>query len=205
MPYQYIFIYINFFVEITIFRGSLEGSIGEIEEIAIVNDSISNLNSSITHLPFYLRRLAFFSVAQLPNGDILLAGGLKTDCISSFKSDEYLHYRNGSNEWTLVATMKVARYQHTSLLIDGCLFTAGGIDSFDDYTSHLEKFSFEGGVEQKKKMPIALKCHTATMFGNHKMLICGGQTSGRRFVVKHFLNYRNMKQLFNSLQKYINL
>ena len=82
--------------------------------------------------------------------------------------------------------MKVARYQHTSLFIDGCLLTAGGIDSFGDYTSHLEKFSFEGGVEQKKKMPIELKCHTATMFGNHKMLICGGQTCRRRFVVNFF-------------------
>ena len=89
----------------------------------------------------------------------------------------------------------MARYQHASLLIDGNLFTTGGIDSSDKYTSSLEKFSFEGGAEKKEKMPIALKCHTATMFGNHKMLICGGQTYVRRFRVKFFLNYENMKQI----------
>ena len=92
----------------------------------------------------------------------------------------------------------MARHQYASVLIDGCLFTTGGIDLLDEYnwyddrksiiTSHLEKFSFPGGVEKKKNMPIALTCHTATMFGKNKMLICGGQTSVWRFLVKHFLN-----------------
>ena len=84
--------------------------------------------------------------------------------------------------------MKMARHQYASVLINGRLFTTGGIDSFGDYTSNLEKFSFAGGVEEKKNMPIALTCHTATMFGKHKMLVCGGHTSVRRFVVRPFLN-----------------
>ena len=155
---------------------------------------VSHLSPSIPPLPFYMSDLEHFSVTQLSNGDVLLAGGVIRSCFSFDLSDKYLHYRKGSSQWEKVATMKTARYDHTSVLIDGYLFTAGGIDSFGDYKSDLEKFSFEGGVKEKKKMPIALKCHTATTFGNHKMLICGGQTTVRRFAVKPFLHNRKTKQ-----------
>ena len=42
-------------------------------------------------------------------------------------------------------------------------------------------------MEEKKNMPIALTCHTATMFGKYKMLVCGGQTIVRRFTVTIFV------------------
>ena len=106
----------------------------------------------------------------------MLAGGYEAPTPRVI-SNEYLHYRKGSDQWEKVATMKIARYGHASVLIDGYLYTTGGISSYRDYKSNLEKFSFERGVKEMKKMPIALKSHTATMFGNNKMLICGGETS----------------------------
>ena len=188
----------SFFVEIAIIRDK-----SDVEVIAIVNDSISHLISSIPSLPYYgFHDRMFYCGTQLPNGDLLLAGGGLVrygGCgryIGPQKCYKYHHYREGSIHWSEVGTMKMARNQYASVLIDGCLLTTGGNDSYTgDYTSHLEKFSFAGGVEEKKKMPIALSGHTATIFGKHKMLICGGQTSVRRFVVKHFLNYKNKKQI----------
>ena len=173
-----------------------------VEEIEIFNDSISHLIPSIPSLPYYsFCDKQFYCGTQLPNGDLLLAGGglvRNNQCVRYTKNKAgteiqncygYRHYREGSNHWSKVGSMKMARHRYASVLIDGCLFTTGGINSFsDDYTPYLEKFSFEGGVEEKKKMPIALAHHTATMFGKYKMLVCGGQTCVRRFMVKYFLN-----------------
>ena len=104
--------------------------------------------------------------AQLPNNDLLLCGG-STDRV---ESNEYLIYKNGSNKWTKAGTMKRARNSHSSALIDGCLFTPGGWDS-SGKTSYHEEFSIHGGVKESKKMPIGLRGHTATPFGNYKMMI----------------------------------
>ena len=168
-----------------------------------MNDSIARLIPSIPSLPCLGYRsdknLIFYCGIQLHNGDFLLAGGtLVHGCTGAENCYWYLHYRKGTNRWEILETMNMARHQYASVLIDGCLFTTGGIDlSLHEYsfynrnstiTSYVEKFSFEGGIEEKKNMPIALAYHTATMFGNYKMLVCGGQTSLGKFMVKHFLN-----------------
>ena len=107
---------------------------------------------------------------QLPNTDLLLCGG-STDYV---ESNEYLIYNNDSNQWERVGTMKRAKNSHSSALIDGCLFTPGGWDS-SGKTSHHEEFSVHGGVNEKEKMPIGLRGHTATQFDNNKVIICGGR------------------------------
>ena len=45
----------------------------------------------------------------------------------------------------------------------------------DFSTTDNEEFSIEGGVKERKEMPIALNGHTATIFGEHKILISGGE------------------------------
>ena len=79
--------------EIAIFPGSIGGYVdfGDVVEIAIVNDSITHLKPSIPDLP--CSGLEGFSVTQLPNGDVLLAGGVELSCFSVDMSDEYFHYR----------------------------------------------------------------------------------------------------------------
>ena len=190
----------HFYLEISIIRGSLFGFMDDNEEIAIVDDSISHLIPAIPSLPNIEpilepimepnTKFGFenFTAIQLPNGDILLAGGLLTRVCRNLaeevgKSNKYVHYRKDSDQWTTVATMKMARYRHASILIDGCVFTTGGIDSEGECISHHEKFSFEEGVEDKKEMPIALEGHTATIFGKHKLLICGGQSPSPHYRV----------------------
>ena len=160
---------------------------------------------------------------SLPNGDLIVCGGdtgqgcknmvehgAKTwwqvcegDTGPTF-SDEYLHYKDFSNHWTNVGTMKTARFSHSSVWIDGCLFTTGGFCTLehveydsddseralwisrDDWqaTSHHEMFSIQGGVKVRREMPTPLGGHTATMFAAHKIIVCGG--SPTRYVNKSF-------------------
>ena len=152
--------------------------------ISIEKDSISHINSSIPSLP---KRLDGLRGTSLPNGDLVVCGG----DTGSGLSDEYLLYRDGSNHWTNVGTMKKARFSHSSVWIGSCLLTTGGwellenveydsddsgrtvwVMNFDEQlewqaTSHHEIFSIEGGVKERREMPIPVGGHTATIFGPH--------------------------------------
>ena len=103
------------------------------------------------------------------------------------RNDDILHYKLGSNQWTKVGTLKNVRRNHSSVWMDGSLLTTGGeeivrsvmdcrrnINHIWETVSHHEEFSLEEGVKERKELPIVLKWHTATRFGRHKMIICGG-------------------------------
>ena len=149
----------------------------EFEVISILKDSMSQSNSLIPSLATGLARLAG---AQLPNGDLMISGGCyETESLYNYG---YYHYKKGSNQWQKVGTMNGAREGHSSVFIDGGLFTTGGY--FETHFqngglcgSHLssnEEFSIKEGMKLRKEMPIGLSSHTATVFGKHTMLICGG-------------------------------
>ena len=108
--------------------------------------------------------------AKIPNGDLLLCGGKERYGGTGY---EYLLLKNGSNEWKNVGTTKTRRVFHSSVFIDGRLFTSGGHCSYLPFSNH-EEFSFERGVKEKMDMPILVYGHTATIFGPGKILICGG-------------------------------
>ena len=199
------------FSEIAIIGGKthhpsiIGGHLKNVEVISITKDSISHLNSSIPSLP---KELSAFRGAQLLSGDLVLSGGCTRSgyevseivCMeepgqfTSHKiwikaevcNNEYHYYKQGSNQWTKVGTMKNVRRNHSSVWMDGCLLTTGGEsgewkieDSDKSYrwttSSHHEEFSLIEGVKERKEMSIALKCHTATKFGHHKMIVCGGE------------------------------
>ena len=146
-----------------------------------MNDSLFHINTATTSI---LKVFNGSQFTQLPNGDWLASGG----SIITRISDEYVLFKQGCNQWTKVGIMKRARWHHASVYIDGVLLTTGGLDSppsvlnfsrvftvLSSVISHHEHFSFDGGVRKRKELPIALYRHTATMFGNHKMLISGGR------------------------------
>ena len=128
--------------------------------------------------------------AKLPNGDLLVCGGWVYGGMYGYMwtSDEYIVFKQGSNQWKKVGTMKRARTHHSSTYINGNLLTVGGIGSSSNAISHHEQFSFEGGIKERKEMPIALYGHTATIFNYHKMLICGGRDIK---VQKQLMSHRN--------------
>ena len=130
---------------------------------------------------------------QLSNNDLLLCGG----STNRVESNEYLFYKNGSKKWTKAGTMKRARNSHSSALIEDYLFTPGGWDWESGKTSYHEEFSIHGGVKEREKMPIGLRGHTATPFGNNKMMICGGRDEN--WVSKTF------SKLLKYAEKFFNL
>ena len=143
--------------------------------ISFNKNSISHINSSIPSLP---QGLAELSGTQLPNGDLLVCGGWTGFVVSN----QYLHFKKDSNNWTKVGAMLMDRNWHSSVWIDGRLLTTGGLKEDHHWwrsgprkiSSHHEEFSFDGGVKEMKEMPIALMGHTATIFDQNKMMVCGG-------------------------------
>ena len=139
----------------------------DVEVTSILKDLMLRINSSTPLLPKGLKRIRG---AQLPDGDLLISGG----STGAGCNDKYLHYKNGSNQWKLVGTMKWARAGHSSVLIDGNLLTTGGYDSSEKYVSKHEEFSIKGRVKQREMKSIELYSHAATLFDKHTILISGG-------------------------------
>ena len=143
----------------------------DVEEISINKDSISHINSCIPSIPFNGIQYRGLSGAQLPNRDLVICGG---DTSFYFTNHQYLHYKEGSNHWRKVGTMKKTTIDHSSVWIDGRLLTTGCEQKYKQ-TSHHEEFSFDGGVKARKEMPVERWYHTATIFGQNRIIVCGGE------------------------------
>ena len=103
----------------------------DVELISITKDSIFHHNSSIPSLP---KEISALKGIQLSNGDFVVSRGYMTygGMMNNYRevcNDEYLHYKQGSNQWTKVGTMKMARLFHSSVWIDGRVMAVGGKDS----------------------------------------------------------------------------
>ena len=151
----------------------------DVEVISINKDSISHNSSSIPSIPTNfihgihgLKGLSGLSGAQLPNRDLVICGGLDFLRPSDpYKPvNHYFHYKEGSNQWRKVGAMKKSLFDHSSVWIDGRLLTTGS----EGQTSHHEEFSFDGGVKMRKKLPMPLQHHTATIFDQNRIIVCGG-------------------------------
>ena len=141
----------------------------DVEVVSIKKDSISIINSTIQSLP---KRLTQLRGTQLPNHDLLVSGGCPftgPDC-----NDEYLRFSQDSNQWKKVGTMKKARRLHSSVLLNGCLYSTGGYDLSNKITSHHEILNLDGRVEEKKELPIQLWGHTANKLNENQYMVCGG-------------------------------
>ena len=136
--------------------------------VSIKKDSISIINTTIPLLP---KRLVHLQGTQLPNHDLLVSGGRSW----SDRNGEYLKFDQASNQWKKVGTMKKARYAHSSVLLNGCLYSCGGIDSSHYATSHHEVLNLDGRVEEKKELPSKrLSSHTAHRLNENQYIVIGG-------------------------------
>ena len=169
------------FLEIAIIGGYNGNFIHDVEIISIHQDSISHIDSSIPSLP---KEYWGLGGAQLPNGDLVVCGGQTGEYIQDDCFSEYLYYKEGSNQWKKVGTMKPERTHHSSVWNDGRLLTTGGERYLNGPISHHEEFSFDGkrgwrmefdGVKERKEMPIALYKHTTTILDQNRMIVSGGK------------------------------
>ena len=175
-----------------------------VEVISIVKGSVYHDHKTIPFLP---KSLSGFGGTQLPNGDLLLCGGWSQSGHRRIShNSEYLLYKRGSNKWTKVQNMFSERYFHASVFIDGYILTTGGLDSSRKPVLVHEQFSIEEGLEKKKELPIALKGHTATLLGQHKIIICGGMygcgvsktisKSNKKLINRNFLSLISSQKLY---------
>ena len=136
----------------------------DVEMISIVNGSVLHINTAIPSPPGMLFN---FTGATLPNGNLLVRGEYKY-------FDEYLVFKDGSNQWKKIGASEMALSGPSSVLIDGRFFTTGFHGSTKYELSHHEEFSFDGIIKERRKLPIGLQNHTATIFGQQQILVCGG-------------------------------
>ena len=172
--------------------------------ISIKGDSISLINTNIPPLPRVLAEAEDMRGSKFPNNDLLVSGGKvkiyndehAKNCgedgdgewrcdygkcqYGEFEGydwkDTYLVYSHSSNQWKEVGKMKESRFNHSSVLLNGCVFTCGGdgYESDTDETYPHEVFCSDGGVNERKKLPVAISGHTATKINEFQYLICGG-------------------------------
>ena len=142
----------------------------DVEVVSIKKDAISLINTTIPSLPKGLQNLRG---TQLSNHDLLVSGG-NIGYDRYHKNDEYLRFSYSSNQWKKVGTMKIARCSHSSVLLNECLYSCGGNESYKRTTNH-EVLHLDGRVEEKKQLPIALSNHTANKLNESQYMICGGE------------------------------
>ena len=139
----------------------------DVELISIVNYSVFCSNKVIPSVPIELR---IERGGRLSNGDLLCEG-------YSRRVLEYWRLKDGANQWEnagkyRLPVEKEARWNST-FLIDDCFVP------IDNSCSSLIKISFHELFTRGKESRIDSHGHTATLFGQDKLFICGGYwTSG---------------------------
>ena len=149
-----------------------ESGTNDVEVISLSKTSILSVKPEIPSLKMNMSR---FGGAQLPNGDLLVAGGYDGCGPYHYHHNKYFHLKNGSKEWKEVGTMRQKRTEHSTVFINGSMFSCGGSLGNHTTLSHHESFSLNGGLRELKALPIALKQHTTTIISQNEILVCGGR------------------------------
>ena len=149
---------------------------------------ISLKQRSITHedqsVPFLPKGLCVLGGAQLPDGDSLVCGGntakegwefcIGPEAKEGWKNDDYLVLRKGSKSWSSIGRMLEPRSNHSSLFINGSVFSCGGKDMAKNISSHHEEFRMNGSVNERKELPVKLVGHTIVKLASKKYMLIGG-------------------------------
>jgi hypothetical protein len=114
----------------------------------------------------------------LPNGKVLIAGGLSQDLLQGLSSAEL--YDTSTGSFSPTGSMSVPRSLHTATLLpDGRVLIAGGFKGFVnqtyDATATAELYDPDTGIfTPAGQMSVPRSSHTATLLNSGKVLIAGG-------------------------------
>ncbi len=113
------------------------------------------------------------SATALPNGQVLIAGGVD-GTLAALSSAEL--YDTKSNTWILAAPMATARALHTATLLpNGKVLVVGGVGNGSIYLSSAELYDPTTNTwASAGSMNTARSQFTATLLTNGKVLIAGG-------------------------------
>jgi len=110
----------------------------------------------------------------LPNGKVLVAGGLDSSS-NSLASAEL--YDPASGTWMETGNLAFARSQHTATLLpNGKVLVAGGLDSSSNSLASAELYDPASGIwTSTGSLEFARSQHTATLLLDGKVLVAGGK------------------------------
>jgi N-acetylneuraminic acid mutarotase len=117
----------------------------------------------------------------LPNGTVLVAGGITNADYGGVDLASAELYSPGSGTWTVTGAMANARNCHTAtLLTNGTVLVAGGGGTSGGLSSVELYNPGTGNWTMTNSMNAVRACHSATLLPNGKVLVAGGlgQTGG---------------------------
>jgi hypothetical protein len=117
------------------------------------------------------------SAALLPDGKVLVAGGLKNNGVSVMLTSAEL-YDPTTGTWNLTGNMNIPRYGHKAiLLLNGKVLVIGGYDFAKGWIKETELYDPITGIwSLAGDLYYARMGHSATLLPNGKVLVVGGQS-----------------------------
>jgi hypothetical protein len=116
----------------------------------------------------------------LKDGKVLLAGGkIVSPALSTSSNATAEIFDPATGTFAPTGSMNVARSEHTAtLLANGNVLIAGGVDSSGNATSTAELFDEQTGVFTLTRNMVTARCgHTETRLSDGKVLLTGGLTA----------------------------
>ena len=134
----------------------------------------ANADSWIPNSPMINGR-EFHTTTLLQNGKILVVGGLSNAIPTQYASTTEL-YDPATGTWTASGSLNIARAYHTATLLpNGKVLVAGGLNKNDGFLSSTELYDPASGTwTTNGMMTTARSSHTATLLSNGKVLLAGG-------------------------------
>ncbi len=142
---------------------------------------------SFTLLTYTMSKARFGHTATLlPNGDVLIAGGLNTFDIFHDVLDQAELYDPQTKNFHLIRSggMIEARTDHTATLLPNGIdvLIAGGQGNGGNYLNSAELYDISRGTTTRvDPMTVSRSTHTATLLPDGKVLIAGGQDGSHVF------------------------
>ena len=116
------------------------------------------------------------TMTLLPNGNVLVTGGLRSSPYGIFLSAEL--YDPASGTWRSAGSLATARYRHTATLLPGGkVLVAGGYDDGDLANAELYDVASESWTSTGSLVTSRFG-HTATLLPDNTVLVAAGYQSG---------------------------
>ena len=178
---QLILFFLIISTDVAVIGGFHDNYLKDVELILLRPESISIEKQSIPFLPI---GLCVLGGVQLPNGDLLVCGGNTVkegwkycegiEATNGWKNDEYLVLPRMSEEWISIGKMLEPRSNHSSIFINGSVFSCGGKDSGKNIFAHHEEFKLGESINARKELPLKLVGHTVEELDSSNYILIGG-------------------------------
>ena len=169
------------FTDVAVIGGFHGNYLKDVELILLRSESICLEKESIPLLPI---GLCVLGGVQLPNGDLLVCGGNTVkegweycegiEAKDGWKNDDYLILRKMNKEWSSIGKMLEPRSNHSSIFINGSVFSCGGKDSGKNIFAHHEEFKLGVSINVRKELPLKLVGHIVEDLGSSNYILIGG-------------------------------